>query len=487
MPPRGKKNQGNSNIPFRRDANGKIVFGVKHRAYVRDILDPNIRFIEAEGAVRAGKDVYGLAAYAKLLDMHDNTYHLALASTVAMAQLLILDSDGFGIMHHFPNGYLGEIKDKTAFIFTDSKGREKYLIVAGGMNENSYKGIRGLNYGTVYANESNLMHIKSLREANRRIMASTMPKFIMTQNPDMPSSEFYEDFEKPLTRPNDPKYFNENPNNVWNGPNFRYHHFLQYDNPGLSKKQIEENLDTFTSEVDKQRNFFGLRVASEGAVYDMITDDNFYTDEDGLVTEANKINWDRIILVDVGTTNPQIYIDTFVHPNTFEMFGDREYRWDSKVEGRQKTDEEYADDLIEFIRAQADGTYNVVIVDPAAASFKAELYKRGIKYLDADNTIMGTKTGDEDSQKKATQGVKLVQVGFAKNKIKINKKNCVEGIKELRSYRWDVKAKERGVEQPLKARDHFPDALRYGVNTYIKYTLRWGVKSRYEPIAPRKG
>lgn len=476
---KNKRNQGNTNIPFKRDPlTGQILFSDKHRAYVRDIINPKIRFIEAEGAVRAGKDVYGLAGYAKVLDMHENTYHLAVATTIAQAQMLIIDADGFGIMHHFPNGYLGEVKDKTAFIFTDSKGREKYLIVAGGMNENSYKSIRGLNYGSVYVNESNLLHINTLEECKRRIMASTMPKFIMTQNPDSPASDFYDKFETPLTRPNDPKYYNDNPNNVWNGPSFRYHHFLQYDNPALSLEQIKENYESFASEVDRQRNFDGLRVAAEGAVYDMITDSNFYEDGDGTLTEFNKINFDRIILIDVGTTNPQIYIDTYVNPETFDMYLEREYRWDSVKEGRQKTDGQYAKDLQVFIRAEYDGAYNYIIVDPAAASFKAEMgsLERPLTYIDADNTIMGTKVGEEDTGKKSTQGVKLVQVGFAKNKIHINKRGCVEGIKELRSYKWDVKARERGVEMPLKSRDHFPDALRYGVNTHVKYSVRWGVK-----------
>lgn len=472
---KNKRNQGNTNIPFKRDPfTGQILFSDKHRAYIRDILNPKIRFIEAEGAVRAGKDVYGLAGYAKVLDRHENTYHLAVATTISMAQMLILDADGFGIMHHFPNGYLGEIKDKTAFIFTDSQGREKYLIVAGGMNENSYKGIRGLNYGSCYVNESNLLHLNTLEECKRRIMASTMPKMIMTQNPDSPASDFYDKFETPLTRPNDDRYYNDNPNNVWNGPNFRYHHFTQYDNPALTLQQIKENEESFASEVDKQRNFDGIRVAAEGAVYDMITDSNFYNPGD--LTEFKKLTFDRIILIDVGTTNPQIYIDTFVNPETFDMYLDREYRWDSIKEGRQKTDSEYADDLLKFIRSDCEGNYNYIIVDPSAASFKAELSARHLVFIDADNTIMGTKVGEEDTGKKSTQGVKLVQVGYAKNKIHINREGCVEGIKEIRSYKWDVKARERGIEIPLKSRDHFPDAVRYGVNTHIKYSVRWGVK-----------
>ena len=63
----------------------------------------------------------------------------------------------------------------------------------------------------------------------------------------------------------------------------------------------------------------------------------------------------------------------------------REYYWDSTVEMRQKTDAEYSDDLIAFIGPQRRSVK--VIVDPSAASFKAEVAKRGIWCVGADNDV----------------------------------------------------------------------------------------------------
>src|SRR5438270_3081627 len=51
---------------------------------------------------------------------------------------------------------------------------------------------------------------------------------------------------------------------------------------------------------------------------------------------------------------------------------------------RQNTDSEYADDLAKFIGPQNDA---MVIIDPSAASFKAEMMKRGIWYVDADDDV----------------------------------------------------------------------------------------------------
>ena len=54
------------------------------------------------------------------------------------------------------------------------------------------------------------------------------------------------------------------------------------------------------------------------------------------------------------------------------------------VEMRQKTDAEYVEDLMKFIGPNGDAK---VIIDPSAASFKAEMTKRGIWHADADNEV----------------------------------------------------------------------------------------------------
>jgi hypothetical protein len=90
----------------------------------------------------------------------------------------------------------------------------------------------------------------------------------------------------------------------------------------------------------------------------------------------------RIIAIDYGTTNPMVFLDIYDDRRLFWVT--REYRWDSAVEMRQKTDAEYADDLAEFIGTRGGAK---VIIDPSAASFKAEMLKRGIWHADADNEV----------------------------------------------------------------------------------------------------
>ena len=51
---------------------------------------------------------------------------------------------------------------------------------------------------------------------------------------------------------------------------------------------------------------------------------------------------------------------------------------------------------------------------------------------------------------------------------RVHKNNCPMTCDEIVSYVWDEKAKQRGVEQPLKVKDHACDAFRYYCKTKIK-------------------
>jgi hypothetical protein len=62
--------------------------------------------------------------------------------------------------------------------------------------------------------------------------------------------------------------------------------------------------------------------------------------------------------------NPMVFLEIYDDGKLFWVT--REYYWDSSVEMRQKTDAEYADDLVQFI-GPGDGAK--VLIDPSAASF----------------------------------------------------------------------------------------------------------------------
>ena len=118
----------------------------------------------------------------------------------------------------------------------------------------------------------------------------------------------------------------------------------------------------------------------------------------------------------------------------------------------QKTDAEYADDLLKFI-----GPHNnaKVIIDKSAASFKAEMLRRGIWNVDAEDDV--------------SDGIRIVSMILNKRMVRFCRQTTPKTIQEMQTYAWDVKAVARGEEKPLKIHDHAPDAFRY----FAKREVPW--------------
>ena len=111
---------------------------------------------------------------------------------------------------------------------------------------------------------------------------------------------------------------------------------------------------------------------------------------------------------------------------------------------RQKTDAENADDLVRLIIGPERNAK--VIIDPSAASFKAELEKRGIWHVDADNAVdAGIRRVSMVLNKRRAGYCGGVAGDVGDNGIY---QGCPHGIQEMQTYSWDVKAAQRGVEQP---------------------------------------
>jgi hypothetical protein len=145
-----------------------------------------------------------------------------------------------------------------------------------------------------------------------------------------------------------------------------------------------------------------------------------------------------------------VFLDIYDEGNL--IWVTREYYWDSVVEMRQKTDAEYADDLVKFIGPNGDAK---VIVDPSAASFKAEIIKRGIWCVDADNEV--------------NEGIRITSMALNQGLFRFCRQDASRTIQQMQTYAWDAKAGQRGEEKPLKLHDHCPDAVRYFAKSEIPY------------------
>ena len=154
----------------------------------------------------------------------------------------------------------------------------------------------------------------------------------------------------------------------------------------------------------------------------------------------------RYIAIDYGTRNATAFLG--IYDDGQHIWVLDEYYYSGRDKMKQKTDGEYADDLIAF---GGDAViYN--ILDPSALSFKTELRKRGLRVKDADNEKL--------------DGIRVTSALFATGKLLIHER-CKNLIAELQGYVWDEKAAERGIEQPIDINNHAVDALRYFCKTIV--------------------
>jgi PBSX family phage terminase large subunit len=234
-------------------------------------------------------------------------------------------------------------------------------------------------------------------------------------------------------------------------------HFTMADNPNLTREFVESQERLYSGFFYK-RFIEGLWVIAEGAIYKDSWSEALLYDlsDEPMGLRVQGCYQQRIVAVDYGTANPMVFLDIFDDGEHFWVV--REYYWDSAAEMRQKTDAEYADDLVEFIGPRRDAK---VIIDPSAASFKAEMTKRGIWHGDADNDV--------------NEGIRVASMVLNQRLVRFCRQTVPRTIQEMQTYAWDPKAAQRGEEKPLKVHDHGPDAFRYFAKTEVPHwRLAWG-------------
>ena len=302
-------------------------------------------------------------------------------------------------------------------------GRTIYLV--GANDERSERRIRGSTFALAYVDETTLLPPGVFKMLLSRLSVPGAQIFCTT-NPDSPFHWFKTEF---LDNPSlDLKRFS----------------FRLDDNPSLTKDYTDALKREYQG-LWYSRYIEGQWCLAEGTVYSMF-------DEGLHVINSPPGPAEYYVLgVDYGTTNPTAFalvaFSSKYYPN---LWVEDEYYWDSRKQGRQKTDTEYAEDLRAFIKGR---NVRTVYLDPSAASFKLELQRNGIPgIMDANNDVLN--------------GISYVSNLISNGTLKVTRQ-CKKVIQELQTYRWDEGASRRGVDKPIKDNDHILDALRYACFTHF--------------------
>lgn len=244
----------------------KYVFSEKHKEYIRRCV--SCEFNVAEGAVRAGKTVDNVYAFAHELKTAPDRIHLATGSTVGNAKLNIGDCNGLGLEYIFRGQcHWGKYKDNEALYIKGPSTRfqQKIIIFAGASKVDSFKKIRGNSYGMWIATEINLHHDSTIKEALNRQLAAKHLRVFWDLNPDNPNATIYTEYID--------KYKKQAEEDKFPG-GYNYMHCTLYDNMTISderKRKIEAQYDP--NSIWYMRDIKGMRVVASGLIYRRFADD----------------------------------------------------------------------------------------------------------------------------------------------------------------------------------------------------------------------
>lgn len=220
--------------------------------------------------------------------------------------------------------------------------------------------------------------------------------------------------------------------------------YTLFDNPFLSDEFVENLCKEYAGTVYYERYILGRWTLAEGLIYPMY--------EDTLAIPPDDKAIDYGLSIDYGTRNAFAALIWQKHSDGI-WYATKGYYYSGREQGVNKTDEDYGHDMDDFVsdiwdRIQGTGRKIRTIVDPSAASFITLLRRRPwCKVLPADNDVI--------------DGIRDTASAMQLGRIKINP-NIKEWVEEARGYVWDD---EKGIDAPVKEKDHYMDSTRYFVRT----------------------
>ena len=376
-----------------------------------------------DGSIRSGKTSLMTVAFVDwMMREYDRQHFIVLGHTVGSAVRNVIDPY---MATTYAQGRYGMHFASSAGVLTvNGNGRENYVHVFGADNARSFQKIQGMTAAGLLVDEVALCERSAVEQAMARCSV-TGSRYWFNCNPDSPRHWFYEQW---ILRAKE--------------MNALHLHFTLDDNPGLSQEVIERYNRQYHG-VFHDRYIKGLWVVAEGLVYQLDGVDFKCSREEAV----GRGEW--YVSCDYGITNPFCAL-------LWRVTADRayvvdEYYFDSRREGRRKTDAEHMD-AVE--RLCAGRNVEALVVDPSATSFKEEAWRRGkLDVWDADNSVL--------------DGIAVTDQMLHNGSIVICEE-CADTIGELGMYRWDDRKARDSV---IKEHDHAMDAMRYMAQTVLKDAL----------------
>ena len=393
-----------------------------------------------EGTPRSGKTTAAIARFSEHLIYSRDTNHLVTAYSAEQAYRLVIEGDGFGLLHNFAGYVKPSHDDEGAHLLIKLPNGIKKVYWKGGGKADSHKSITGMSLGSVYFCEINLLHLNMIQECLRRTYAARDRWHIADCNPPAPQDPVIKE--------------------VLNIQDCRFMHWTCKDNPILSEERLEEIRQACQkSPFLWKRDWLGDRCIPQGVIYWMFDTGKHilaHLPADGALMEM-------YFAGDGGATDAtSIGCYVVIRHNTAPFH--RLYRvgnW--YYDGGQMAMSDQARHICgEFIPAMRKKTgmrESCIMIDPACKALRLEIDKLGYATTKADNNAHDIK----GSSKGIKVGIEKLQNSLA------------DGLYYLvddERYGVEPALKEFGLYcvndngEPIDAYNHTADEQRYS-NTYF--------------------
>ena len=317
--------------------------------------DPGREALICDGAVRSGKTfAMGLSFFLWAQAEFDGRQFGICGKTIASVRRNLL-SELVPCLRR-----LGmEVRDRRGehLLTVRFRGHENRFLLFGGRDESSAALIQGSTLAGVLLDEAALMPRSFVEQAAARCSVAGS-RLWFNCNPEGPQHWFYQEW---ILKAEERRALRL--------------HFTMEDNPVLTER-IRERYRRNCSGAFYRRFVLGEWAEAEGRVYDF-----FDPERDAAEAPEDGFSAWRVS-ADYGTVNPASFGLWGLREGVWYRV--REFYYDSRKAGRQRTDAEYAEDLE---RLAGGREIQRVIVHPSAASFMETLRRRGFRVVKADNDV----------------------------------------------------------------------------------------------------
>ena len=406
-----------------------------------------------EGTPRSGKTTAGTMRFARHLIRSRDNIHLVTAYSAEQAYRLIMDGDGFGLLHIFKGLCRVSHDDSGAHLLIKLPDGEKKVYWKGGGKADSHKAITSMSLGSVYFCEINLLHDTMIQECFRRTYAAKDRWHIADLNPPSPAD--------PCIK------------NVLNVQDCRFSHWTCADNPVLTPERLREiEAACKKSPFLYKRDWLGERAIPEGVIYWMFNPDKHILSR--LPDDLNVV--EAYCAGDGGTTDATsigFYVagffgDPYFGPKEYRLYRVGNWRYDGGQMAMSDQAKHIVGEFIPYMRQKYRIRENAIYIDPACKALRLEIEKLGLMTNGADNNAHDVRNGRTGLK----VGVEMLQSGINDGRfwlVEDERYGTEPFVKEAGLYCADDKG------QPVDAYNHSMDEARYGYNHFAKTYGLWGL------------